>query len=1134
MPVPDFEPTAKAQELPATDVSPPGWRHQRHLLALGTLSCIVLLLGGTAAFLWYERQRILSEAGLFATQRTERLAEDLQQALNVAKTVIRSVDEQAEFSSTQPFEAPPAREAAVQAEWLAALPLPFDLYAVGPLGREIPLVGVPGRTALHPPDQHPALDNLSADRWGIGDTEGNPGQRVIPLRWRAVPNPQGMVSYGVDLDFEALQRWLDRERRNPDDGAALFRLNPDGSASLLARSPLIDSQLGSRVTTSWVAPAQRQATGTVDLYSQMDGQHRRIAFRRLSGPADQLVIVYGAATSGALASWLAQLPYMLGLALLLAAGMGAGGWRLDRSLRELTDSERKFQLALQSGNVWDWDIAAGTVRYAPSFLQSLGYPPAAPDRAAATLYQIAFPEDAIRLKAALRDHVKHRTPYAVTFRVRDAQGQLRWFETQGQAFWNQQGIATYMAGTTFEITQRQQLEESQRQTLQQLDTVANASPVLFWTANLQGQRDWVNQRWLAFTGRTLEQEQGDGWMAGIHPEDLERRRTAALPDPSERASCAMEYRLRHRDGSYHWVVDQWLPRFDADNQPLGYIGSCVDVTELKQAEAEAQQRGAMLGRVFDVLQDMLFVVDAEGRFLHYQGAAEAKLYVPAERFLGRVIDEVMPGELADLLKREMAWAENGQLRDFDYSMELPDGLHHFNARLARLPDGDQTMVVARDITERETLKQQRLRLQQFLILQLRLASRFINHPLDTIDTEIDHALGEIGAFVGADRAYIFVYEIEKGVARNTHEWCAPGIESVKDVLQALPIDEMLEWDWHRLGQPYSVKDTLTLEPGPTRHMLEAQGIRSMTTLPMNTADTCLGFVGFDSVQVKRTYDEEDLNLLHLFAQMLVHVSERRLTEARLRELAAELEIRVQDRTRQLGTSVKRLSQANRELESFAYSVSHDLKSPLRSMEGFASLLVQEHDDQLDDEARDYLQRIQAATRHMGRLINDLLSYARIEQFEQGLTGLALEPVVNEVVQGMRNEIDALSAQVRVDIEPDLAAIAHPQGLAMVLRNLIDNALKFARPGEPPEITVRGQAAGPLVRLSVADRGQGFDMRHHDRIFAIFQRLHRNDEAPGTGIGLAMVHKAIERMDGRIWADSTPGQGATFCIELPRA
>ncbi len=105
---------------------------------------------------------------------------------------------------------------------------------------------------------------------------------------------------------------------------------------------------------------------------------------------------------------------------------------------------------------------------------------------------------------------------------------------------------------------------------------------------------------------------------------------------------------------------------------------------------------------------------------------------------------------------------------------------------------------------------------------------------------------------------------------------------------------------------------------------------------------------------------------------------------------------------------------------------------------------------------------------------------------------------------------------------------------MVLRNLLDNAMKFSRPGELPDITIEASAMGPLVRLSVRDQGMGFDMKHHDRIFAIFQRLHRPDQIAGTGIGLAMVFKAVERMDGRIWARSAPGEGATFYLDLPRA
>src|SRR5690606_21151991 len=147
----------------------------------------------------------------------------------------------------------------------------------------------------------------------------------------------------------------------------------------------------------------------------------------------------------------------------------------------------------------------------------------------------------------------------------------------------------------------------------------------------------------------------------------------------------------------------------------------------------------------------------------------------------------------------------------------------------------------------------------------------------------------------------------------------------------------------------------------------------------------------------------------------------------LRELTTELEQRVVERTQQLDFSVRRLSQANRELESFAYSVSHDLKSPLRSVEGFASLLLHEQSDALNDEARDYLQRIQRATLHMARLINDLLAYCRIEELGRGLVPLRLADAVGEVLEGMRNELDARQAVVRLHIPPALAALSHPQG-----------------------------------------------------------------------------------------------------------
>jgi PAS domain-containing protein len=177
----------------------------------------------------------------------------------------------------------------------------------------------------------------------------------------------------VGLRFDELQRWLESERHNESDRISLLWLNNDGSATLLASAPRVNAELGVDVTAEWVARAAQSPTGIVDVVSQLDGVSRRVAFERLSGPADQPVLVFGASTQTALAVWRERLPYWVGFSLLLSVGIAQACWRLNRSLRELSLSEQRFQLMLDSGNVWDWDLTTGLMRYAPSFLAQLGY-----------------------------------------------------------------------------------------------------------------------------------------------------------------------------------------------------------------------------------------------------------------------------------------------------------------------------------------------------------------------------------------------------------------------------------------------------------------------------------------------------------------------------------------------------------------------------------------------------------------------------------------------------------------------------------------------------------------------------------------------------------------------------------------
>lgn len=809
--------------------------------------------------------------------------------------------------------------------------------------------------------------------------------------------------------------------------------------------------------------------------------------------------------------------------------------QLEHDQRALARSEQRFRLAAAHGQVWEWDFGRGFIQPSDEFFVALGHVSPPPDQMGPFFLSLLHPDDLPGLLAVLRGFFKGEADYRMEFRARDAAGVYHWFDTRGDGLRDESGRVVYLAGTTFDISERKALEERQRQTLAQLDTVANASPALIWTTGTDQQTEWFNGAWLAFTGRTLEQEAGSGWMEGVYPEDLQQGMSIYSKAFEAREPFSVEYRLRHHSGEYRWVLVQARPRYDADQQFLGYIGSCLDLTELRHAEAIARQRGALLEQVFDVLEDMLFVVDQDERFVHFQAGRKDRLIMPPEQFLGRPMAEVMPPHMVALQRDAMARSREQGLQELDYSLDLPDGLHHFNARLAWLPESRQCMFLVRDVSGQHAAQRERERLNAFVLLLFRLANRFINLPVQQADAAIHEALGDMGRFVDADRAYLFNYDFEASTTSNTHEWCAQGIAPEIDNLQHIALALVPEWvSCHQQGQVMHIPDTQALPDQHLRSLLLAQGIQSLVALPLMQEERCLGFVGLDSVRGPHHYGQEETALLQLFAQMLLNIRLRVETEDRIRELTDGLELKVTERTAQLEDSVRQLKTVNRELESFTYSASHDLRTPLRGIEGFSSLLLQEHAGQLDPQGIDYLQRIQKATQHMAQLVSDLLAYAHLQNMAERSEQVELASQLQAVLLPFQDELTARHGQVELQVPAGLAVRAHPQGLTIVLRNLLDNALKFTPTDRAPHIRVEARAQGDRVQLHVSDQGMGFDMKHHDRIFGMFQRLHRQDQIPGTGIGLAMVHKAIERMGGRIWADSVPGVGTSFHIELPGA
>jgi signal transduction histidine kinase len=259
-------------------------------------------------------------------------------------------------------------------------------------------------------------------------------------------------------------------------------------------------------------------------------------------------------------------------------------------------------------------------------------------------------------------------------------------------------------------------------------------------------------------------------------------------------------------------------------------------------------------------------------------------------------------------------------------------------------------------------------------------------------------------------------------------------------------------------------------------------------------------------------------------QLLDTNVELRHSEARYRDLTRALEQRVGERT----TELKR---AYDELEGFSYAVAHDLKAPLRAINGFAHLFEQELQGQLTDRAREHLARIRNGSLKMATLIDDLLSYSHIDRRGSQVSVVSLPSLVDQVMTPYQDEVQRRGIVMTVVVEP-MTVRVDASGLALAMRNLVENALKYTRDTKNPRIAVVCRRKEGGVLIAVTDNGIGFDMEYHDHIFKLFQRLHRDDQYPGTGIGLALVRKAIERLGGRVFAQSKPGEGATFTIELP--
>jgi len=437
-------------------------------------------------------------------------------------------------------------------------------------------------------------------------------------------------------------------------------------------------------------------------------------------------------------------------------------------------------------------------------------------------------------------------------------------------------------------------------------------------------------------------------------------------------------------------------------------------------------------------------------------------------------------------------------------MLLLENLRHF-AELARVREAEARRA-------RESLARHRERLRILHAIDLSILEG--RAPGDVAGAVIQ----PLRELLGVARAIVNVFDLEKGEV----EWLAAAGRQRTHVGPGIrySIRMMGDVEALRRGEP-QVLDTAALPPGPEVEALLASGVRHYMVVPMIAGGELIGALSFGGAEPEFP-DEQVAIAREVAAQMAITLTQARLLE-RLRRQAEELEQRVQERTAELAAT-------NRELEAFSYSVSHDLRAPLRAIDGYALMLAEDYEATLDAEGRRLLGVVRAEATRMGQLIDDLLEFSRTSRVPVRVAPVDMRSLAAEVVATLAPAYPA----ARVE----LAALPEARGDSAMLRqvwsNLVGNALKYSAKVAAPRVEIGGNASAREAEYWVRDNGAGFDMAYAGKLFQPFQRLHGSHEFPGEGIGLATLRRIVERHGGRAWASAAPDQGACFYFTLGAA
>lgn len=587
-------------------------------------------------------------------------------------------------------------------------------------------------------------------------------------------------------------------------------------------------------------------------------------------------------------------------------------------------------------------------------------------------------------------------------------------------------------------------------------------------------------------------------------------------------------------GKIRWALVDAFPDFDAAGAVRQVVVSFVDITERILADAQLRNTRAELEHVLNVNPAATYQVKlcSNSTFFRSKAIVDMLGYaVEAWQEPGFWISHIHPDDKEAVLMAQNLLLDKGVLQH-EYRFRHQDGRWIWildRVNVVRDVRGKAVELVGAwlNISLRKKAEIGLENLNRFYLVLSRVNEAIVRTAeRDALFENICRIAVENGKFA---MAWIGLVDEVKGDIFPAASWGHDA--GYLDYLRTTgvlgfngPTSQAIKSGEFRLSQNIAADPRMA----PWRKEALERGYYSSAAFPLRRGGEVVGTINFYAGQ-SDAFDSDVLSLLKdlsadiSFALSAMDQQERRhAAEERLRQLNEELERRVAERTRQLEA-------ANKELEAFSYSVSHDLRSPLRSIDGFSEILEKRYAERLDDSGRDYLGRVRRASKRMGELIDDLLLLARVTRAE-----LRKETVdLSSMVQIMTREIQVAAPQRQVKwiIQDAILAQADSRLIKIVLENLLGNAWKFTAHQSVPRIEFGMIEREDEKVIFLRDNGAGFDMQYAGKLFGAFQRLHKAEDFEGTGIGLATVQRIIHRHGGRVWAEGQTGAGATFFFTL---